>query len=75
MTNNDYDDNYLKCDECDFIAERQDFDSKDHRGSRDSEGFQYEPDETVYYCPKCHSDNTEAALCTEVEQYLQEQIK
>ena len=68
---NEYDDDFRRCYNCDFIAEVEDFDQKTHRGSRDSEGFQYEPDETVYYCPKCHSDNTEEALCSEVEQYLE----
>ena len=68
---NKYDDDYRVCYNCDFIAEVEDFDQTTYRGSRDCEGFQYEPDETVYYCPKCHSDNTEVALCSEVEQYLE----
>jgi len=50
---------YRKCMECGAIADQMDFDRKETRGSRDSEGFQYEPDEVVYYCPFCRADNND----------------
>ncbi len=49
---------YRKCNQCGAVADFWDFEEKIMRGSRDSEGFQYEPDEAIYYCPFCHSDDT-----------------
>ena len=49
--------NYIKCYGCEEIIKENEIQHSYIRGSKDSAGFQYEPDEHGCYCPNCGCDD------------------